>query len=294
MMMVASSEAPFWPDDAAYWRVPIVDQRLLARDTYRIRLRAPDLAERITPGQFVMLRIPGLNDPLLGRPFALYDTIDGDDGRPRDVDIVYLVKGKMTRLLADAAPGAELEVWGPLGNGFISPGPLRHAVFVAGGIGQTPFVALARELTGRRRYGKPPREVPAAERVTLCYGARSRDFLAGLDDFQAAGCRLRIATEDGSQGAKGLVTDVLAELLEADDVDWIATCGPEPMMEAVADLAAARDIPCHVSLETPMACGIGACFSCVVPVRQEDGQWDYKRTCIEGPVFDAKRIVWEI
>ncbi len=290
--MNGSDDAPFLPDAAGCWNVPVVEHVQLARDTYRIRFRVPELAAAITPGQFVMLRCPDLLDPLLGRPFALYDTIDDENGEPADVDIVYLVKGKLTSLLRDRPIGSRLEVWGPLGNGFTAPHQTRHAVFVAGGIGQTPFVALAKELTGRRVYGRPPRQVERVDQVTLCYGAREAGWLAGLDDFAAAGCRLEVATDDGSQGHHGLVTDLLTEILHNESVDWIATCGPEPMMEAVANLAAAHQVACHVSLETPMACGIGACFSCVVPVWQSDGEWDYKRTCVEGPVFAAERIAW--
>lgn len=290
--MTADAPTACYPDNAGSWTVDIAQHQQLARDTWRVRLDAPDLARRILPGQFVMLRIPELQDPLLGRPFALYDVTDGAAGAPRYVDIVYLVKGKLTSLLPQRAPGQLLEVWGPLGNGFRPRSPMRHAVFVAGGIGQTPFVALAKAMLGKRRYGEPHVDYPAADRITMCYGARTADFLAGLADFEAAGCQLRIATDDGSRGHHGFVTDVLREVLRDGDVDWVATCGPEPMMEAVTKLANESHVPCDVSLETPMACGIGACFSCVVRIKQPDGGWDYKRTCIEGPVFSADSVVW--
>ena len=162
---------------------------------------------------------------------------------------------------------------------------------VAGGIGQTPFLALGREFLGGRDYG---RQVTPAQRVTLCYGVRSKDLLAGADDFRACGIDLRVSSDDGSVGHHGLVTELLEQVL--DEIPGsncrIACCGPEPMMEAVAQIALARSVPCEVSLESPMACGIGICFSCVVKVRQADGDWDYKRTCVEGPVFDAEKIVW--
>ncbi len=119
----------------------------LARDTYRIRFACPEIARRVVPGQFVMLRLADCNDPLLGRALAVYDVADGPDGRPRALDIVYLVVGKMTRLLAEFLAGSQLEVWGPLGNGF-PPTPTGHLVMVAGGIGQTPFLMLAREYLG--------------------------------------------------------------------------------------------------------------------------------------------------
>jgi dihydroorotate dehydrogenase electron transfer subunit len=253
----------------------------LAQDTYKVRLHCPAIARAIRPGQFVMLRLPDRTDPLLGRPFALYD-VAGDE-----VDIVYLVVGKMTARLAKIAPGEVLEAWGPLGNGFLDPGRVRHVGLVAGGIGQTPFLAATRWLLGSTGYGgDPPRRL--AERVSLYYGARSARYLAGVDDFQAAGAEVHLATDDGSEGVKGYVT----ALLEQSGLpDLLIGCGPEPMLHTLAALAARTGTPCHVSLETPMACGLGICFSCVVPVRTAGGV-DYKRCCIDGPVFDAASVDW--
>ena len=137
------------------------------------------------------------------------------------------------------------------------------------------------------------RQPAQAQRVTLCYGARTAELLAGVEDFQHAGVNVRIATDDGSRGYHGLVTDLLRQTLaESDDDRRIACCGPEPMMAAVAGLAAETETACQISLETPMACGIGICFTCVAKIRDVNGQWDYKRTCVDGPVFDAASIVW--
>jgi dihydroorotate dehydrogenase electron transfer subunit len=256
-----------------------------------VRFECPEIARRIVPGQFIMLRLADGNDPLLARPLALYDTVPGRDGSPWGLDIVYLVVGKLTGLLAQARQGEPLDVWGPLGNGF-APAKRDHLIMVAGGIGQTPFLALAREQLGGRRYGEPPRAVTPAKKVTLCYGARTKDYLAGLDDFRQLGLDVRTSTDDGTGGHHGLVTDVLEQVLADSPQSEIVCCGPEPMMEAVAKIASGRGVPCQVSLETPMACGIGICFSCVTRVRQADGGWDYRRTCVEGPVFEASRIVW--
>jgi dihydroorotate dehydrogenase electron transfer subunit len=165
---------------------------------------------------------------------------------------------------------------------------------VAGGIGQTPFLALGQEYLGQRTYGEPPREVPRAERVTLCYGVRTADLVAGLPDFRAAGFDVQLASDDGTIGHHGLVTDLLGRVLDQTRGQdrLVVCCGPEPMMEAIADLCQLNATRCIVSLETPMACGIGICFSCVAKVRQPDGGWDWKRTCVEGPIFDAEKIVW--
>jgi dihydroorotate dehydrogenase electron transfer subunit len=165
---------------------------------------------------------------------------------------------------------------------------------VAGGIGQTPFLALAQECLGRKQYGEPRRVVSTAERVTFCYGARTADVFAGVEDFQRAAAEIRLCTDDGSRGHHGLVTDLLQQVLQESPSESLAIvcCGPEPMMAAVADVAAEKGVRCLVSLETPMACGIGICFTCVAQIRDEHGEVDYKRTCVEGPVFDASKVKW--
>jgi len=260
----------------------------LAQSTYRIRLHAPELARAICPGQFLMIRLPGSSDPLLGRPFALYDTVLDDKGQPVGVDVVYLVVGKVTGLLAGLRAGNPVEVWGPLGNGFPALDGLDHVGLVAGGIGQTPFLAHVRQLLGTRGYaGRPARR--GAEKVSLYYGVRSAALAAGVEDFRAAGAAVHLATDDGSLGRHGLVT----QLLECQAPPQVLVgCGPEPMLHALARLAERWRVPCHVSLETPMACGIGICFSCVTRVRTGDG-WDYRRVCVDGPVFDASCLAWE-
>jgi dihydroorotate dehydrogenase electron transfer subunit len=260
----------------------------LARDTYRIRLHGPDLARSIRPGQFLMLRLPGTTDPLLGRPFALYDTVHDAQGQPAALDVVYLVVGKVTGLLAELRAGDRVEVWGPLGNGFPELSGLDHVGLVAGGIGQTPFLAYLRQLLGQRGYGgRPARR--AAQRVSLYYGVRSADLAAGVEDFRAAGATVHLASDDGSLGFHGFVT----QLLETHAPPrHLVGCGPEPMMKVLAALARRWGVPCHLSLETPMACGIGICFSCVTRVRAGAG-WDYRRVCVEGPVFDAACLAWE-
>jgi len=290
--MTSPLHASHYADHAVQETVEVLENVCAAKDTYRIRLRCPQIARRVVPGQFLMLRLLGGEDPLLGRPLALYDTVLDESGEPIGIDVVYLVIGKMTRLLAQLPAGDELAIWGPLGNGFC-PKPAEHLIMVAGGIGQTPFMALAREYLGNRSFGDPVREVPPSPKVTLCYGARSQEYLAGVEDFAALGVDVRISTDDGSAGHHGFVTDVLKDVLdETSESCRIVSCGPEKMMEAVAELATSRDIPCQVSLETPMACGIGICFTCVAKVRDADGEWDYKRTCVEGPVFDAEKIEW--
>jgi dihydroorotate dehydrogenase electron transfer subunit len=281
---------PVYADHAWHGPAVVAENVPVARDTFRLRFACPEIARQIVPGQFVMLRLAGCNDPLLGRPLALYDVTPDASGKPCFVDVVCLVVGKMTRLLAEFGPGSQLEVWGPLGNGF-PPTATEHLVMVAGGIGQTPMLTLARECLGTQTYGDPPRETPRAQAVTLCYGARNREYLACVDDFRRAGVTVHLSTDDGSQGHRGLVTDLIRPVVEQSAQQCrIVCCGPEAMMKATTLLARELGLPCQVSLESPMACGIGICFSCVKKIRDASGNWDYRRTCVEGPVFEGEEV----
>jgi dihydroorotate dehydrogenase electron transfer subunit len=264
----------------------VTNHEPLADRTYRIRLDCPEIAATIRPGQFVMLRLPATTDPLLGRPFALYDTVLADSGQPMGFEVVYLVVGKMTGQLAGVIPGKSLEVWGPLGKPFLDLGTPAHVCLVAGGIGQTPFLAYARNLLGDRGFGgDPPRQ--RAGKVSLFYGVRTASLAAGVDDFRRVGVDVHLASDDGTIGARGYVTDLLAT---NGPTGPLVGCGPEPMLRALMKLAATWGVPCQVSLETPMACGIGICFSCVTRVKTPDGGWDYRRVCIDGPAFDAAEL----
>lgn len=247
--------------------VEVVEHVPLAERTFRVRFVCPELAGRLAPGQFLMLRIPGTTDPLLGRPFAYYDTTA--EGA---VDVVYLVVGKMTRRLAEARVGDRLEVWGPLGNGFPLFDPPEPVVLVAGGIGQTPFLAYAKALIARGCLS-----------VTLYYGVRTASLAAGVGDFESAGVTVRLTSNDGTIGTACYVTDRLEQ--EAPS-GVLVGCGPEPMLHVLRRLAERWQRECYVSLETPMACGAGICYSCVTKVKTAEG-WDYRRVCVDGPVFRA-------
>lgn len=278
--------------------VEVSQQEKIAKDTFRIRMKCPEIAGRIVPGQFVMMRLPGRQDPLLGRPLAMYDiAVSAEDGSPSELDIVYITLGRMTRILATLRPGDPIEVWGPLGNGF-APCQARHLILVSGGIGYTPFLAVAKEALGRQHYGISPRDSKVQD-VVLCHGVRTADYLPDLTPFSDAGAEVLVAAEDGTVGRTGLVTEMLPDVLNRypRDSACVYSCGPEPMMRSVAEICASRGVPCFVSMETPMACGLGICFSCVVRLRDEtaksDKEWDYHRVCIEGPVFDASRVIFE-
>ena len=281
---------------AAQYQAVVTEQRLLAEQTFAVRIASPEFARLIRPGQFFMIRPAGGTDPLLGRPFALYDTILDDHGTPVAFEFAYHVIGKMTSLMSNWTSGTPVEIWGPLGNGFpVYTG--NHLLCVGGGIGYTPFLATIRQALGLRRYGTPALPAPATPKVSFCYGVQSKRFRADLSDFSTlTDLQTYITTDDGSEGRKGFVTEVVSELLTLsgeDRPDGVYCCGPEPMMRAVAQICRDANVPCWLSLETPMACGYGACFSCVTRVvdsNSPDG-WDYRRTCVEGPVFRAEQLL---
>ncbi len=164
--------AHHYADAAILRQVDIVENVAVARDTYRVRFHCGEMAEQILPGQFLMVRLAGCDDPLIGRPLAVYDIGPDVAGEPAAIDLIYHVKGKFTTRLASCVRGQQLTVWGPLGNGF-PPLACDHLIMVAGGVGQTPLLTLAKEHLGLQRFGRPPRETPRVPRVTLCF-RRSR------------------------------------------------------------------------------------------------------------------------
>lgn len=272
----------------------LIENAPIAKGIWKLRVEAPEIASTFVPGQFAMLRIADRTDPLIGRALAIYSTDSQASGQRTWIELVYQVKGRMTTQLAQMVAGQRLQVWGPLGNAF-SDEAVDHLVMVAGGIGQTPFLTLAREALGLEQFGrKTTRNHGYAQHVHLLYGARSAEYLAGLDEFRQTGLMLELATDDGSIGPPQRVTDLLKSKLSTLQGKSIRVvcCGPEPMMEAVSEIAHHYQVACEVSLETPMACGIGICFTCVAKIKQDDGSWDYKRTCIEGPIFSSEEIVW--
>ncbi len=271
------SAIPFCTEKSVWHGVGAVTENLcVAEDTYRLTLQVTEPTPPIRPGQFVMLRLPHRADPLLGRPLAIYRVENEGDGIL--LEVVYIVVGKMTARLAEIRPGEMLTLWAPLGNGF-PDFKAEHTIMVAGGIGQTPFFMLADELLDSRR--------------TLLYGARHQGRMACVEDFERILVDVRLATDDGSAGYHGLVTDLIEKVYEPGESTQILCCGPHPMLRAAFQVVQKLELPCSVSLETPMGCGLGICYGCVVPYRSEgDDEWDYRRTCIDGPVFDAYRLRW--
>jgi len=255
----------------------------LSPDYNVIALEAPALAALAAPGQFVMLKTaPGL-DPLLRRPFSIFELLRDDDGTLRGLSVLNKRVGVGTRLLYDAQPGDQISCLGPLGRPFVPVEAPAQAWMIAGGVGLAPFVTLAEALAAR------------GTSMTLFYGGRSAADLYYAEWFETRGARLVLTTDDGSRGESGRVTGPLARELAAlapDSAVTLYACGPTPMMRAVADLGAAHARTTFVSLEPVMGCGMGGCYSCVVRVHRPGGT-HLVRSCLEGPVFDASSLVWD-
>jgi dihydroorotate dehydrogenase electron transfer subunit len=232
------------------------------------------------PGQFVMLRLPGgAGTPLLRRPFSIHRLIAGD-GAGSGIEILYKVVGAFTGQLAGLRQGAALDLLGPLGRGFRVPQACRRIFLAAGGVGAAPLFFLAQRLAARRE---------GAPRLSVFLGGRSRRDLLCARDFSALGAEVLRTTDDGSAGARCRLTDPLAQALERQPPDLICACGPPEMLRCVAGLAEAAGIPCQLSLESVMACGIGACLGCAVAGRGGP-EAPYRHVCIEGPVFDRRDL----
>jgi dihydroorotate dehydrogenase electron transfer subunit len=262
----------------------VIANTRLSGDYSVLALAAPEVASLAEPGQFVMIKPCAGVDPLLRRPFSIFEILRDANGTPIGISLLNKRIGVGTSLLYDVAPGSRLGCLGPLGRPFEPVAPPAEAWMVAGGVGLAPFVTLSEALQASRTKAR------------LFYGARKSSDLTHVEHFERLGVEPVLATEDGSRGTHGFVTSALEAALRAtprtQDVRLYA-CGPTPMMRAVARLAATYGRQCDVSLEQVMGCGLGGCYSCVVLTRTVGGAPHFVRSCIDGPVFDATRILWD-
>ncbi len=262
------------PQQLAYKQAPLATVRLIRPDTVILTMEAPDLARNAQPGQFVMLSC----DCFLPRPIGIM-AADPQGGL---VDLGIQVKGEGTRQLAALTRGSSLSFLGPLGRGFRLQG-FERVITVAGGTGVFPLYFVQQHSA---RAG--------VEAYALC-GFRSPDHSLLHEAHQALGCQTCFASESGGLDLHGTVADALAALLSRlpkGPPTLVLTCGPRPMMQAVASLATAHGLACQVSLEERMACGIGVCMGCACETRHEQPADRYKRCCVEGPVFDSEDVIW--
>lgn len=257
-------------------RCLLLEKRELVPGWHLYELEAP-LPARAEPGQFIQLRPGSGTDPLLRRPISIHYA-DPEAGRIR---LLIRIAGRGTALASRFREGEELDLLGPFGHGFPHLDEECPAIFVGGGIGLAPlFFAAAR----RRQAGLP---------FELLLGGRSGSFLPPDDYFRSAGIAPVVATEDGSRGSRGPVTALLEQRLRMVQIPLrIHACGPMAMLARVVELARSAGVAVHVSLESRMACGVGACLGCVLPVHA-DGKIEYRRVCRDGPVFNGEDVSFE-
>jgi len=255
--------------------VQIVSNERNTDSYFRLVLRAPQIAPLIQPGQFAHMRVLPLKDALLRRPFSIFQ-VEGDT-----FSILYKTVGKGTDALARMGAGEELSVIAPLGHGFTIPKRGSETpLLVAGGYGMAAMYLLAQR---------------SPQKGIAFVGGRKRIDILCEKEFQALGWDVRVTTEDGSHGEKGLVTQpLIAELRQKVPVAQrkLFACGPTGMLKAVGKIAEEFNVPAELSMDEHMCCGVGVCLTCVIPVKTGDG-WEYQRTCTEGPVFEAQEIVWK-
>ena len=259
-------------------RARILANAKVGPNLYLMTLDAPGIAAAIEPGQFVHMKVPGMEAHILRRPFSVY----ARDVRTGTLEILYQAVGFGSEHMTGLVPGqcGDAELIGPVGRAW-HPADAKRALLVGGGVGAAPLFMLAESLAA------------AGARTDVVLGAQTKQGLACRARYEELlDAPPRCATDDGSFGREGFCTSLVAEALaEASEAgepyDYLAVCGPEPLMKIVAGMAAEAGVPCEVSLEKRMACGIGACLSCVVDT--VDGK---KRACVDGPGFDARKVVW--
>lgn len=250
--------------------------RVIRQEPYRgdyrlLVVETPDIASVAAPGQFIHIRVPGLESAVLRRPFSLFKAEENT------VSVLFKVVGKGTLAMVNVGEGDEISLIGPLGNGF--PVNAAFPILVAGGYGVAPLYFLGTRL--------------ATPGILFVGGATADDVLC-VEEFQALGWDVRISTDDGSAGTMGLVTEMLDEWLLSDVPDnaEFFACGPDGMLKAVGERGIAAGKPCWLSLDKHMGCGVGACLACVQRIRSKDGSEVWARVCKDGPVFEASEIVW--
>jgi dihydroorotate dehydrogenase electron transfer subunit len=261
----------------------VLENQSLGGGYFLTTLEAPTIAGVCEPGQFVMAGSLDPSELLLRRPFSVCLVGPGPGGDRSSVAVLYRVVGRGTSFLSRLAPGDEAALLGPLGHGFSMPREGETPVVVAGGVGIAAFPFFLERLAAS---GRP---------AHLLYGGRTKLDLPMLEWLRERALSVAVTTDDGSSGARGLVTAALEARLAgpASRRDRLYLCGPHAMMKAVAAIAARAGVACEVALETPMACGYGVCVGCVVEVHDFQGEYGrYRRVCVDGPVMDAGEIRW--
>lgn len=242
----------------------VIKNEEIATGIFDLWVENPTLSSIAKPGQFAHILVPGKT---LRRPISI---CDADKSCLR---LVYQVKGEGTEILSWIKEGEYLDIIAPLGNGFDIKEDKKYC-FIGGGIGVPPML-----------YASKMKEKPV-----VITGFRNKDLVILQSDFRKDNCELYLTTDDGTAGEKAFVTDVLKRKLN--DIDEVCACGPSPMLKAIAEICNDANVPCQISLEERMGCGIGACLVCACAVRKNDGTEDYVHVCKDGPVFDSKEVIF--
>ena len=266
-------------------KAKILESKKITPHHCRVRIESGYLAKAIRPGQFIEVRCSGGTDPLLRRPLSVHRI------SKNWIEVLFEIVGKGTELLSMKVPGETLDVIGPLGNGFILPHDPCPSIIIAGGVGVAPLLALAEELGSRvKSQGSSEKIKPL-----VLIGAKTKSHILCEKEFKKLGCKVSTSTEDGSKGYKGFITDLLTKEISAKRYPLnaiIYACGPIGMLKAVSAIAKQHSVPCQVSLEEHMACGVGVCLGCPVKVRKDLVDHEYKMVCKDGPVFGSEQIIW--
>jgi dihydroorotate dehydrogenase electron transfer subunit len=262
-----------------YQMVEVLSNNALGSEIFQIRLSCHGSYALAVPGQFVMVRSDEQIDPLLPRPFSIHRLIH-QNGSLTGLELLYKVVGKGTQILSLKRPGDTLHMTGPLGKGFELPAAAMKIKIVAGGIGVAPMLFLAQRLLESNRKRSS---------VEVFIGGRTKADLLCLPSFAEMGLPVHVTTDDGSSGDQCLVTDPLGFAVARSRPDIIFACGPMEMLACVAGIAEKHDVPCQVSIETMMACGMGACLGCAVSGRKSAHR--YLHACKDGPVFDTRDLL---
>ena len=254
----------------------IITNSQLSPEIYRMVVKVPEISAIANPGQFLMVRVNGL-DPLLRRPFSIHQNKDDN------LAILYKQIGKGTALMSKLQAGAQIDLLGPLGNQFKWQGQNGRKCLIAGGMGAAPLLFLAQEML--KDNIKPH----------IMLGARNKSELTAiLPQFTELSCPLTYATDDGSMGHKGFIIECAESMMKRDEKWHIFSCGPHPMLRGIAELCRHNNWPCQVSMETMMACGISACLGCTIEASQANQKGGkYLHVCQDGPVFAAEQIRWK-
>ena len=254
----------------------VISNEQVADNHYLLRCSCPEIAASALPGQFIHVLIPQGSGLLLRRPFTIY-TVEG-----AEITMLYQLIGEGTNVLSRLQRGDLIRVLGPLGNTFeISPVP-DPAIIVGGGAGIASLMLLAVTL---RREGMW---------ALGLVGSMNRARLLSVEDLKAIGVETHVATDDGSMGHHGFVTELLTHILETHELQnpIIYACGPDGMLRAVTKIALDYEVRTQLAMENRMGCALGVCLGCVCKVQMPDGGFEYQRVCTEGPVFNAENIIW--